>query len=135
MDVLIYVIIVVALLTYFTMFNINSLAKVFGQIYEIKKKNVVRAMKNDQKEPWKLRGQRFEVFRPKHENPEPSEWYIPLYALTHPIAVLGLVRKAPVHQSETVSQSTRAGGVAGLFRRRKQKAMEPEEPDQPWVIG
>ncbi len=137
MDVLIYVIIIVALLTYFTMFNINSLAEGFGQIYDIRKKHVVRAMKNDPKASWKLRGQRFEVFRPKHENPEPSEWYVPWYALTHPIAVLGLGRKdsVPIYQSETVPQSTRVGGVAGLFRRRKQKAMEPEEPDQPWVIG
>ena len=141
MTALIYVVIIVALLTYFTMFNINSLAEGFGQIYDIKKKRVVRAMKNDQNQSWKIRGQRFEVFRPKHENPEPSEWYIPLYALTRPMALLGLRRKDKATASHVAPggeknyQSTRANGLARLFRRRKQKVEELEEPDQPWVIG
>ena len=140
MTALIYVVIIVALLTYFVMFNINSLAQGFGQIYEIKKKHVVRAMKNDRTESWKLRGQRFEVFRPKHENPEPSEWYIPLYALMHPIAILGLGSKDTAATGNIASliekapQSTGTGGIAALFRRRRRKTEEPEEPDQPWVI-
>lgn len=67
MTALIYVVIIVALVTYFIMFNINSLAQGFGQVYNNKKKYVVRAMKRDRNEAWKQRGQRFEVFRPKHE--------------------------------------------------------------------
>ena len=134
------------------MFNINSLAEGFSHVYDIKKKRVVRAMKNDRTDSWKLRGQRFEVFRPKHENLEPSEWYIPLYALMHPLAVLGWGRKDPAagllgnpHKGISSAQikssrltkpsrSASAGGIATLFRRRKQKIEEPEEPDQPWVI-
>ena len=73
MDALIYVIIIVALVTYFIMFNINSLSDGFGRAYEVKKKHVVRAMKHDLNGAWQRRGQQFEVFRPKHENPEPSE--------------------------------------------------------------
>ena len=89
MKALIYVIIIVAVLTYFTMFNINSLAQGFDQLYSIKKKRVVQAMKKDNSESWKVLGQRFEVFRPKHENPEPSEWLIPLYTILHPGALFG----------------------------------------------
>lgn len=140
MTALIYVVIIVALLTYFIMFNINSLAQGFGQVYDTKKKHVVRAMKTDRRNSWKQRGQRFEAFRPKHENPEPSEWYVPLYALMHPGAVLGLGRRATAMPSkiapndENLRHSTMSGGIASLFRRRKQKEKEPEEPDQPWVI-
>ena len=140
MNVLIYVITIVALLTYFTMFNINSLAQGFGQVYDIKKKHVVRAMKNDRNEVWKQRGHRFEVFRPKHENPEPSEWYIPFYALLHPTAILGLYRASKAHERGKraddygLSQPTKSVGIAGLFRRRRPKAEEEEKNEQPWVI-
>ena len=47
-------------------------------------------MKSDSREAWKNRGHRFEVFRPKHENPEPSKWYVALYALLNPALVFGL---------------------------------------------
>lgn len=140
MTALIYVIIIVALLTYLAMFNINSLAQGFGQVYGIKKKHIVHAMKNDRKESWKLRGQRFEVFRPKHENPEPSEWYIPLYALMHPMAVLGLGRNntaaatSMAPYKEKASRTSFEARIAGLFCRRKNETKGPEEPDQPWVI-
>ena len=139
MTALIYVVIIVALLTYLTMFNINSLAECFGQVYDIKKKHVVRAMKNDRMESWKLRGHRFEVFRPKHENPEPSEWYIPLYALTHPATVLGLGSRK-IGTADCVARVVKPSRpalsirLAGLFRRKKQRTTEPEEEDQPWVI-
>lgn len=143
MTALIYVIIIVALLTYFIMFNINSLAQGFGQVYDIKKKNVVRAMKRDRKETWKLRGERFEVFRPKHEDPEPSEWYIPLYALMHPIAILGLYRGTQTEHrskrtnSENVSPPARSAGIFSLFLTRKAVVQEDKEVgfnEQPWVI-
>ncbi|KAL6720536.1 hypothetical protein ACLMJK_002460 [Lecanora helva] len=143
---LIYVIIIVALFTYLAMFNINSLAEGFSQVYDIKKKHIVCAMKNDHTDAWKLRGQRFEVFRPKHENPEPSEWYVPLYALMHPMAVLGWGQKdadvlnTAISHTENSLSATKAsrptaiGGVASFFRRRKLILEAPEVPDQPWVI-
>ena len=141
MSALIYIIIIVALCTYFAMFNINSLAQGFGQIYDIKKKHVVRVMKCDRLDSWKLLGQRFEVFRPKHETPEPSEWYVPLYALTHPAAVLGLARKSTAAAGkvnageEKACHSARSGSIVGLFRKRKTRPKQPDEPDQPWVMG
>ena len=60
MTALIYVVIIVALVTYFIMFNINSLAQGFGRVYDNKKRHIVCAMKKDHTETWKQRGQRFE---------------------------------------------------------------------------
>lgn len=139
MTALIYVVIIVAIITYLTMFNINSLAHGFGEIYDTKKKHVVRAMKRDRNKSWKVRAHRFEAFRPKYDNPEPSEWYIPLYALLHPAAVLGLGQKATAaasggaHAGSERAAGSGSGGFARLFRKRKQKLEELEEP-QPWVI-
>jgi len=136
LTVLIYVVIVVALLTYLTMFNINSLAQAFSEIYNTKKKHVVRAMKRDHKQLWKVRGQRFEAFRPKYEDTEPSEWYVPLYAMIHPAAVLGFGWGKENVASRTGANDEKASGsgaVARLFRRRKRRLEETEEP-QPWVI-
>ncbi|KAF6217971.1 hypothetical protein HO133_006383 [Letharia lupina] len=138
MTALIYVVIIVALVTYFIMFNINSLAQGFGRVYDNKKKYIVRAMKRDRKQAWKQRGQRFEVFRPKHESPEPSEWYIPFYALLHPAVALGLDRREgltnsrPTTEIEKVYEPSK-GGLARLFGRRK-RPTEEEVNDQPWVI-
>ena len=140
MTTLIYVIIIVALLTYFIMFNINSLAQGFGQIYDIKKKHVVRAMKKDRNEAWKQCGHRFEVFQPKHENPQPSEWYIHLYALINPTAILGPYRADTAHKrqlsanDDRLSQPSRSTGIASLFRWRKRKIEEEEKNEEPWVI-
>ena len=139
MTALIYVVIIVALVTYFIMFNINSLAQGFGHVYDNKKRYIVRAMKRDRNEGWKQRGQRFEVFRPKHDSPEPSEWYIPLYVLLHPAVAIGLGSREgrsdsrPTSKTEIVSEPSKSG-IARLLRRRKRRTTEEEVNDQPWVI-
>ena len=139
MTALIYVVIIVALVTYFIMFNINSLAQGFGHVYDNKKRYIVRAMKRDRNEAWKQRGQRFEVFRPKHDSPEPSEWYIPLYVLRHPVVAIGLGSREgrsdsrPTSKTENVSEPSKSG-IARLLRRRKRRTTEEEVNDQPWVI-
>ena len=139
MTALIYVVIIVALVTYLIMFNINSLAQGFGQVYNNKKRYIVRAMKRDRNEAWKLRGQRFEVFRPKHESPEPSEWYVPFYALLHPAVALGLGDGEGLPDSRPTTKTTEPskkskGGMATIFRRRKRRTEEEKVNDQPWVI-
>lgn len=116
------------------MFNINSLAQLFSEIYNSKKKPVVRAMKRDRKQLWKARGQRFEAFRPKYEDTEPSEWYVPLYAMIRPAAVLGFSwGKKNAASSTGVEKASGSGAIARLFRRQKAQVEELEEP-QPWVI-
>ncbi len=140
MDALTYVIIIVALVTYFIMFNINSLSHGFGRAYEVKKKHLVRAMKHDDNGAWKRRGQRFEVFRPKHENPQPSEWYIPLYALLHPMAIFGIYFDSATRQGESGTNSGRKSksslfaGLASLIRKQKARVEEEGKNEEPWVI-
>lgn len=135
---LVAVIIVVALATYITMFNVNSLVYNFGRLYDIKKRRVVRAMKSDDNETWKQKGQRFEVFRPKHENPEPSEWYITLYALLNPAVLLGINRiktgklpntDGPKHPRQFFKDLW----FLSLFRRKK-KTEDSAINDESWVI-
>ncbi|KAL9130564.1 MAG: hypothetical protein Q9217_001277 [Psora testacea] len=115
---LIYVILIVALTTYFFIFNINSLVHGFGRLYDNKKKHIVRAMKKDGKELWKLRGQRFEVFRPKHENPEPSEWCIPLEEVARRDSAL----------AQSLMKQRRLSALYHLLDRRE-KGMAKQEAD------
>ena len=130
-----------ALVTYSIMFNINSLSYGFGRAYEVKKKHVVRAMKHDHNGAWKRRGQQFEVFRPKHENPEPSEWYIPLYALLHPLAIFGVYSDSATRKGESganagrMSKSSRFAGLASLIGKQKARVEEEGKNEEPWVIG
>ncbi|KAI4172149.1 MAG: hypothetical protein LQ346_008650 [Caloplaca aetnensis] len=138
MNSLIAVIVVVALLTYTTVLNINSLVTSVGSLYDRKKRRVINAMKKDEREGWKHCGQRFESFRPKHENPKPSEWYIMLYAMLNPAAVLGLSQ-----WSKREVTATRPGdklpvrwfGIPNrLWRKQRDQPQEAEQPDEAWVF-
>ncbi|KAL8648668.1 MAG: hypothetical protein Q9210_004849 [Variospora velana] len=135
---LIAVIIIVALLTYTTVLNINSIVTSISCLYDRKKRRVVNAMKKDERDEWKTCGQRFESFRPKHENPKPSEWYVTLYAVLNPAAVLGLSQ-----WSKREITATRPGdelpvrwfGIPNrLWRRQKDKPQSHEQQDEAWVF-
>ncbi len=137
---LIVVIIIVALLTYTTVLNINSIVTSVGLLYDTKKRRVVNAMKRDSRDTWKHCGQRFESFRPKHENPKPSEWYITLYALLNPLAVLGSPQRTKplshLGQSESESSIWFFGIPNRIWRRRTDPPPEEvEPPDDAWVVG
>ncbi|MCJ1470220.1 hypothetical protein MMC07_008865 [Pseudocyphellaria aurata] len=137
---LIVVILIVAFATYMTMFNINRLVDTVGHIYDHKKRKVVQAMKSDRDNTWKQRGLRFDVFRPKHENPMPSEWYITLYAVFNPAAMLGLSRAKEkedldTDNAEKVNGFRRFLTSVNLFRRKAKPTEVEVENDQPWVIG
>ncbi|KAL8917223.1 MAG: hypothetical protein Q9208_008062 [Pyrenodesmia sp. 3 TL-2023] len=138
MSSLIAVIVVVALLTYTTVLNINSIVTSVSSLYDRKKRRVINAMKKDEREQWKHCGQRFESFRPKHENPKPSEWYITLYAMLNPAAVLGLSQ-----WSKREVTATRPGdelpvrwfGIPNrLWRRQRDQPQKAEQPDEAWVF-
>lgn len=120
------------------MFNINSLVGAASRIYEIKKRNIVKAMKSDRDETWKQRGQRFEVFRPKHENPQPSEWYVTFYALLNPWVSIGFRRRKEIQDQEVVDikralQPPKYLGLSNIFRRRA-KPKESERDGEGWVL-
>lgn len=115
---LLVVISLVAFTTYFTIFNLTSLVTIFSHLYASKKRHVVTQMKSDSRPAWKNRAERFEVFRPKHENPEPSEWYVALYAVLNPASVLGWGLRLKLG-------GRRAGGERGV----EMEVVEGEEED------
>ncbi|KAL9120721.1 MAG: hypothetical protein Q9187_002719 [Circinaria calcarea] len=125
---LIYTITTVGTATYLIVLNINTLVQSFSRLYQARKSNLVNAMKTDPEELWKLRGQRFEIFRPRHENPQPSEWYMLLYAMLHPWVLLGF---------KTGGERNGGGGKRHLTWRIwpfGKATKEPEERDEAWVI-
>ncbi|KAL8684949.1 MAG: hypothetical protein Q9224_006048, partial [Gallowayella concinna] len=138
MQSLIAVIVIVALLTYTTVLNINSIVTSVGILYDIKKRRVVEAMKRDDRVSWKHCGQRFESFRPKHENPKPSEWYITLYALLNPAAVLGISQRTRRggyrNQADSELPTSFFGIPNRIWRRGKDHNKEAERPDEAWVF-
>ena len=118
----------------------NSLIHNGSRVYEAKKKSVVRAMHSDLDETWKRRGQKFEAFRPKHENPQPSEWYVLLYALLRPAVILGFRQKGSGVGSRLAADAQNATST-GFFRcvdrfsKRRHKPKDSWREDEGWVIG
>ncbi|KAL8992176.1 MAG: hypothetical protein Q9188_007647, partial [Gyalolechia gomerana] len=138
MKSLIAVIIIVALVTYTTVLNINSIVHSVSGLYDLKKRRVVNAMKKDERASWKRCGQRFESFRPKHENPKPSEWYITLYAILNPATILGFSQRSKREVTATEPGDELPAGWFGvpnrLWRRRKNGAKGAEQVDEAWVF-
>ena len=131
-------IIIVAISTYLIMFNVNNFVRLCGSVYDARKKNIVRTMKVDTDENWKQRGRMFEVFRPKHEHPAPSRWYIPLYAILRPAALFGFPPGSGDSESSPAdgSQQTFLGlnGISNLLRRQRRKPEEPQRSEEGWVL-
>ena len=131
-----YTIIAVGLSTYLIVFNLNTIVTSISDIYDSRKRHLIRAMKADSAPSWKRLGEQFEVFRPRHERLEPSEWYVPLYALTHPWVLLGLPwprrnsDDAKLGSDEKAGSSTRR--TWRLFGREKVKP--PEREEEGWVM-
>lgn len=126
--------------TYIVVFNMNGLIHTFYHLYEGKKKKVVRAMYLDPDETWKRRGQKFEAFRPKHENPQPSEWYVLFYAILKPSVILGFRQRDSSKDSEPKKDLQSAASSSGLFgmahhrSRRRHRPQESWREDEGWVI-
>lgn len=123
------------------MFNVNSLVHNLSRLYEAQKRPVVRAMKADRAVAWRRRGTCFDAFRPKHENPKPSEWYVTLYALLNPAVMLGLSgRVGTESEGESDGMVERRGwwrrvlGMGRIFERKKMRPTESTLDDQPWVL-
>ncbi len=126
--------------TYIIVFNMNGLVHTFSRLYEGKKRKVVRAMHSDPDETWKERGQKFEAFRPKHENPQPSEWYVLIYAILKPSSILGFGQQNSSKDSGLKRDVRSAASSTGLFSmahrvgRRGHRPQESWREDEGWVI-
>lgn len=123
-----------------TMFNINRLVDTVGRFYDHKKRKVVQSMKSDRDNSWKQRGLRFDVFRPKHENAVPSEWFITLYAMLNPAVMLGF-RHGKEREDRETDKAEKVNGFqpfstfAKLFGRKRKPIEAVVENEEPWVIG
>ena len=117
------------------MFNINHLVNLSSRLYNIKKRRVVQEMKHDDEAVWRQLGNKFETFRPKHENPAPSEWYIPVYAMLNPLVMLGLRRNGKVQTKEGQTEMKKPGrfGIPAWLRK-KPKSKQEETRDEAWVF-
>ena len=78
---LIYVAVIVGLVTYLIVFNLNLIVSSCARSYRRVKDRLVRKMRQDEHERWRQRGADFNVFRPVHEREKPTEWLLLLYAL------------------------------------------------------
>lgn len=121
------------------MFNINRLVDYVGRIYDHSKRKIVQAMKSDGNTKWKQRGLRFDVFRPKHENPVPSEWYIALYAMLNPAAMLGFrpgreMRDLDPDEVEKANRFQRFSTFVTVFGNKTKPTEAETEIDQPRVM-
>ena len=114
------------------MFNINTLAHAISRLYDRKKRRIIRAMKIDSSEIWKKRGKRFEAFRPKHEEPKPSEWYVLFYAIFNFAAVMGWKKRRREREGEGEEREVRWWGIASALRRRRREEEKVSGVDEAW---
>jgi hypothetical protein len=90
LNVLIYVIILVAFATYMVVFNLDTLARIFTNTYESHRNSLVEKMKLEVNEYWKSKGEEFgnSYFRPKSEAVKSSEWILVAYAIRRAVITL-----------------------------------------------
>jgi len=96
-------------------------------------------MKADDAAPWRERGKRFEIFKPKHESVRPSEWYLPLYAVLR-IGKLGRVWRRGMGGRRAVDGAAgRAQTETAMEERRwwslrRAKPPQAAREDEGWVL-
>lgn len=77
--ILIYTIIIVAFSTYLVVSNLNNIVTQSSRAYEPIRRRLISSMRRNPKHSWNFwpeKGERFDVFTPRHEKAHPSEWWI-----------------------------------------------------------
>jgi hypothetical protein len=75
--------------TYMIVFNLNALVAFGWATYDgFRKKCIQKMNENSESKTWKERGRRFNRFEPDRGTDKPSEWYILLYCIFHPLRLL-----------------------------------------------
>jgi hypothetical protein len=77
------VMVIVGLVTYSIVFNLNNIAQSIFNRYDYLKKGLISRMKYDD-ESWRELSRRFDGFRPQRLNTTPSEWWILWYIVVLP---------------------------------------------------
>ena len=78
---LIYVIVLVALATYFVVFNLNSIVRLGRLAYGTQRSRLLHEMRDESSSFWQRKGVQFESFsfKPQTKLSKPSEWLVGLY--------------------------------------------------------
>jgi len=94
----------VGFVTYMIVFNLNTVASLGWAIYSGLREHSIRQMGNESTEQtWGKLGQRFKRFEPNQGSTKPSDWYILLYCVLHPLATFKR-STAPDNASEQTSE-------------------------------
>ena len=82
--------IVVGLLTYLIVFNLNLVVTFSKTSYASLKSGILASMKNDSRDKWRRNGELFHKYRPRETTDEskPSEWWILGYLLQRVLDVV-----------------------------------------------
>ncbi|KAH8599579.1 hypothetical protein B0O99DRAFT_365076 [Bisporella sp. PMI_857] len=76
---------IVAISTYFVVFNIDSIAHLFRFIYGSVLYNTISSMKRDESNTWKERGRAFERYSSlQRQHNKPSDWRLVQYVIMRP---------------------------------------------------
>ncbi|KAE9371039.1 hypothetical protein N431DRAFT_341691, partial [Stipitochalara longipes BDJ] len=78
----------VGFITYMIVFNLNTVVSLSWATYSRLREHGIQQMRYDSTEQtWRYIGRRFKRFEPNQESTKPSDWYILLYCLLHPLAL------------------------------------------------
>ena len=97
----------VPLTTYLIVFNLNNLVRLWSGAYSKYKRSLVVQMKQDSDVKWSEQGKRFEIFRPKAEKMDPSDWMVVLFVFHKGFEILGLSKLFKKKPSRRRSSQTR----------------------------
>ena len=93
LNVLIYVIILVAFATYRAVFNLDTLVRLFTNNYESHRNSLANKMKLEVDKYWRSKGEEFgnSYFRPKSEAAKPNEWILVAYAIRKAVVLISSI--------------------------------------------
>ena len=91
-------------------------------------------MKADKSEVWRQRGKRFEIFKPKRESVRPSEWLVPLYAVSRFVRLAWITRSEKGTESASKAQTNRRTRKAGWWFGKSLSTQELEREEEGWVL-
>ncbi|KAH8805866.1 hypothetical protein F5884DRAFT_640416, partial [Xylogone sp. PMI_703] len=78
---LVIVSVIVGLVTYIIVFNLNSFVGLYSRIYDRRKQIIIEQMKNDDNQVWREYAKKFAAVQPKLEYHKASEWIIGSFLL------------------------------------------------------
>ncbi|KAE9370907.1 hypothetical protein N431DRAFT_468918 [Stipitochalara longipes BDJ] len=116
--------IVIGILTYLIVFNLNLIVSFSKSSYSSLKIGIISSMQADSRKGWGERGELFHKYRPREnaDQTKPSEWWIMIYLLRRVLDVVSF-RKEELSERETKKGKRKWYGR--LLWRGKKEGREP----------